>query len=228
MPSGRFTAPAILALAAFAVIVSTRHAAAAPQFIDWLSFTPSSSPGAGDGSAVGTLNFGGDIVNVTYAGDVYSGGGLTTTASDNAPYYSNPGLYSPSTLLTDNISNDGGENKVHSLTFDRAVTNPRFHVASMGNPGLTVDWVFDTDFSVVSGTISRPAPFTLRGTEDNGSIQFTGDFTHLSWTTPVFENTTGFQFTVDAIAVPEPGSAVLLLIGVAACAAMRWQKGNQV
>lgn len=206
-PFGLFT---LVLLAA--IFASTSFEARGQQFIDWISFTPSTSPGAGDGSAVGILNFGGDIVNVSYAGDVYSGGGLTTTANNDAPYYGN-GNYDPSTPLTDNISNDGGANNVHTLTFDRAVTNPRFHVASMGQPGLTVDWVFNQDFSVVSGTVSRPLANTLRGQEDNGSIQFTGDFTSLSWTTPIFENTTGFQFTVDAIAiVPEPASLGLFAI----------------
>src|SRR5437870_2274781 len=103
-------------------------ATAAPMYVDWTSFTPSSSSGAGDGSAIGVLNFSGDIVNVSYSGDVYSGGGLTTTVSDNAPYYANAGLYNPAAPgFTDNISNDGGANKVHTLIFDRPVTNPHFH-----------------------------------------------------------------------------------------------------
>jgi hypothetical protein len=203
------TGAAIAAVAWMASVVQ-----ATPLYVDWTSFTPSSSSGAGDGSAVGILDFDGDIVHVSYAGDVYSGGGLTTTVSDHAPYYSNPGLYSPASPgLTDNISNDGGADSVHTLTFDRPVTNPHFHVVSMGQPGLTVDWVFNHDFTVVSGTVSRSAPNTLRGAEQNGSINFVGDFTQISWTTPIFENTTGFQFSVDAIAIPEPATMALFAVG---------------
>jgi hypothetical protein len=189
-----------------------RQAFADAAYVDWTSFTPSSSSGAGDGSAIGTLTFGSQTVNVSYTGDVYSGGGLTTTVNNDVNYY-NSGNYTPAAANTDNISNDGGASNIHTISFDQPVVNPHFHVVSMGAPGNTVDWVFNSDFTVLSGTISRPAPNTLRGTEDNGSIGFIGTFTSISWQTPVFENTTGFEFSVDAIAVPEPGGLVLLLIG---------------
>jgi hypothetical protein len=200
--------------AAFAAFCICYQARGDVQYVDWTSFTPSSSSGAGDGSAVGTLTFGSQVVHVSYSGDVYSGGGLTTTVNNNAPYYSSSN-YTPPISLTDNISNDGGANNVHTISFDVPVVNPHFHVASMGAPGTTVDWVFNFDFTVLSGTISRPAAMTLRGTEDNGTIGFIGTFTSISWTTPVFENTTGFQFSVDDVA-PEPGTYVLLALGGAA------------
>ena len=202
----------VFAMALFALC---QQAQADATYVDWTSFTPSSSSGAGDGSAVGILTFGSQTVNVFYSGDVYSGGGLTTTTSDNVGYYSSSN-YTPPIAATDNISNDGGANNIHTISFDVPVVNPHFHVVSMGAPGTTVDWVFDSDFTVLSGTISRPAPNTLRGTEDNGSIGFIGTFSSISWQTPVFENTTGFQFSVDDVAVPEPATFALLAVGFVA------------
>lgn len=195
------------------MLAAARHASAAAQYVDWTSFTPSSMSGAGDGSAVGTLTFGSQTVNVSYSGDVYSGGGLTTTVNNDVFYYSS-GNYTPSAGPTDNISNDGGANNIHTISFDLPIVNPHFHVVSMGAPGTVVDWVFDHDFTVLSGSISRPAANTLRGEEQNGSIGFEGVFTSISWQTPVYENTTGFQFSVDDVApVPEPGSLALLAMG---------------
>jgi hypothetical protein len=204
-----------------------QQALAQAVYVDWQSFTPSSSSGAGDGSATGILVFGSQVVNVFYTGDVYSGGGLTTTVNDDAPYYSSSN-YTPPIALTDNISNDGGANNVHTISFDLPVVNPHFHVVSMGAPGITVDWVFNFDFTVLSGTISRPAPNTLRGTEDGGSIGFIGTFSSISWTTPVFENTTGFQFSVDNVAVPEPGTLALLAAGAVVALFARYRKNGRL
>jgi len=211
--------------AAFVTFCICQQAQADVQYVDWISFTPSSSSGAGDGSATGTLTFDSQVVHVSYSGDIYSGGGLTTTVNNDAPYYGS-GNYTPPISLTDNISNDGGANNVHTISFDLPVVNPHFHVASMGAPGTTVDWVFNFDFTVLSGTISRSAANTLRGTEDNGTIGFIGTFTSISWTTPVFENTTGFQFSVDDV-VPEPGTYALLALGGAALF-VRYRKTGRV
>ncbi|HJT81779.1 MAG TPA: hypothetical protein VJ719_11310 [Chthoniobacterales bacterium] len=185
------------------LIGTVQHLQAVAVYVDWTSFTPSSSSGAGDGSAIGTLTFGPTVVNVSYSGDVYSGGGVTTTVNDDVAYYSTPN-YTPPIALTDNISNDDGANNVHTIAFDLPVVNPHFHVFSLGAPGTPVDWVFDSDFAVLSGNISRSSANTLSGEESYGSIGFTGVFTSISWTTPIFENTTGFQFSVDDVAPPPP------------------------
>lgn len=197
---------------ALAALALSHQAQAQAEYVDWTSFTPSSMSGEGDGSAVGVLVFGSQTVNVFYTGDVYSGGGLTTTVNNDVPYYSSSN-YTPPIALTDNISNDGGENKTHTISFDVPVVNPHFHVVSMGQGGIPVEWVFNFDFTVLSGTITRPSANTLRGAEDNGTIGFTGVFTSISWQTPIFENTTGFQFSVDDV-VPEPGTYALLAVGV--------------
>ncbi len=70
-----------------------------------------------------------------------------------------------------------------------------------------------------TGTAAKSSPsagqYALTGTsgEPHGLIKFTGTFSSLSWTSNSNENWYGFTV---AAAVPEPGSASLLILGLAA------------
>jgi len=59
---------------------------------------------------------------------------------------------------------------------------------------------------------------TVYGVEGNGTVQFKGTFTSISWTNPVYENWYGFDVGVAGVAaaVPEPETYALMLAGLAA------------
>ena len=63
---------------------------------------------------------------------------------------------------------------------------------------------------------------TVSGREGNGTVQFMGTYSSLSWTNPVYENWYGFNVGI-AAAVPEPQAMRLMLPGllVVALAAAR-------
>ena len=54
------------------------------------------------------------------------------------------------------------------------------------------------------------------GTEGDGTVQFIGTFTSISWTNPVAEDWYGFNVGVAGVAaaVPEPGEMGMLLAGL--------------
>lgn len=203
----------IAAALALGVAIAAPSAAVA-AFVDWTSFTPSGS-GQGNGSAQGTLTFGADVINVSYAGGVYSGGG-TTTSTTGVGYYASCATYTPCIAVTDNIANDGGAGVRHTVTFSSAVLNPHFHIFSMGQAGIAIDWTFDDALTILSGTITNPSGNVVHGAESHGTVEFLGEFTQLSWVSSGFENTTNFTISADQVrtAVPEPGSLLLLGLGL--------------
>ena len=50
------------------------------------------------------------------------------------------------------------------------------------------------------------------GLEGNGTLQFNGTFTSLTWTNPQYEYWYGF--TVGAAGVPEPATWAMMLVGL--------------
>jgi len=119
----------------------------------------------------------------------------------------------------------GSEAQVDRITFSRAVVDPVFSIWSLGQAGNTASFHFigATPVFVAGGagaeyggsaiTVSGNDVF---GTEGNGTVQFIGTYTSISWTNPVGENWYGFDVGVAGVAaaVPEPGSTGMLLAGL--------------
>jgi len=115
----------------------------------------------------------------------------------------------------------------YSLMFSQAVVNPVMALLSVGQGGLHVRYSFDQAFDVINsgaghwggagtGSLFEEAGNVLLGIEGHGVIQFTGTFTELTWRTNPGENWHGFQVGIAGVAdVPEPGTLVLLAIGLA-------------
>jgi hypothetical protein len=81
--------------------------------------------------------------------------------------------------------------------------------------------VFNAPFTIEAGGPSAEygggplggAPPVVTGNEANGTIQFHGTFTSLSFTNPQSENWYGFAVGVEGVAVPEPASWALMILG---------------
>jgi len=188
---------------------SSAHAA----LIDWTFWS-----GSGPGTAVGTAG----TVGVLYTGEIQlldpNYPSWTPTSSyvggvvGNAP---------PQAGGIIQLFGGGGANaQVDTITFSHAVTDPVMAIWSLGQGGDTAEFDFAQPYSIQAGGPSAEYGGTsivvclsggVCGTEGNGTIEFLGTFTQLSWTNPVFENWYGF--TVGVAATPLPSTWTMLIAG---------------
>ena len=133
---------------------------------------------------------------------------------------------------------DGGAGTpTDTITFSHAVTNPVFAIWSLGQGGVDASFNFiNAPFTIQAGgpsaeyagqTITSSGD-VVYGVEGNGTIQFNGTFTQISWTNPVYEHWYGF--TVGS-AVPEPSTWAMMILGflgIGFLAYRRKQNGPQL
>jgi hypothetical protein len=133
----------------------------------------------------------------------------------------------------------GGTTSVDTITFSKPVVNPVMAIWSLGAPGTTASFNFTASepFTIESGGPSAEFggsaifvcsgnSLAVCGTEGNGTIQFQGTFSTISWTNPAFENYYGFTIGAPSSTsvVPEPASVLLVASGLAGVLRLRWRK----
>jgi hypothetical protein len=204
---------------------------------DWTAGTAGANS-----TAVGTMTFAGpQVVVVNYSGEIY---GIQTTCGTDywtpTATYDAPGISRPTGC--DMIQLVGGANTgLHTLSFSQPLVNPFFAVLSLGG-GNAASYNFNAPFDIVSqgagyfgggpASLTELAGDILSGQEGNGTIQFQGTYSSISWTVPNGE--TWHAFTVGAAGVgtlqstvPEPSTVALLgigMVGVGAVARRRTRK----
>ncbi len=204
------------ALAAAALAASgLGHAAT----IDWNTWSSNSA---------GSISTASGPISVTYSGEMsgqyadYPSWGPSATFADgtivaNAPVAANG--------IVRLIGGGGGAAVVDTVTFSQAVVNPVFSIWSLGQGGDTASFHFigATPVFVAGGPGAEYGGSSITvsgndvlGTEGDGTVQFIGTFTSLSWTNPVAEDWYGFDVGVAGVAaaVPEPGSMGMLVAGL--------------
>lgn len=197
---------------------------AAAGTITWTTWT-SATTGLTTGSAMGTIG----TVDVTYSGDVYNfyktypswkpASTYTGGAVGNAP--------SPNNI----IGLTGGPNTgTETITFSVPVVDPVMAIWSLGAGGAPAQFVFTASepFSIVAGgpsaeyggssiTTGGTCPaHAICGREGNGTIQFDGTYSSLTWTNPLYEGWYGFDLGIAGVATPPsttPELPSLLLLG---------------
>jgi hypothetical protein len=117
-----------------------------------------------------------------------------------------------------------------TITFSRPVTDPVMAIWSLGQNGDTAEFDFTSNepFTIQAGgpsneygggTITQIGN-NVYGAEGNGTIQFDGTYSSISWTTPVFENwygfTAGIEGVADSVPLPTPLWSGITLIGLVA------------
>ena len=187
--------------------------------IDWNTWASNSA---------GSISTTSGPISVTYRGEMsgwYSGypsWGPSATFADgtivaNAPVAANG--------IVRLIGGGGGDAVVNTVSFSQSVVNPVFSIWSLGQGGNTASFHFlgATPVFVAGGPGAEYGGSSISvsgndvfGTEGDGTVQFIGTFTSLSWTNPVAENWYGFDVGVAGVAgvVPEPGSMGMLMAGL--------------
>jgi len=215
-----------IALCLFAVIPASAGT------IDWVNWTASTNgnPGSASGTAGST--------GVTYLGEVdnlfhgYPSWGPVGTFNggtiSNAPPSAN-GI----------VQLSGGGTIVDTITFATPVTNPVMAIWSLGQGGVNARFDFPgtQPFTIQSGgpsneyggssifTVGCTVSDAVCGIEGNGTIQFNGTFSSLTWTNPVYEYWYGFTVGVpQSTATPEPASMLLLISGLGGLGLLRFRR----
>ena len=209
--------------AALALVLGAVAAPAQADTVYWTAWT--SKTFGTPGSAAGTITMPGGTISVRYTGEIVSrsdqgnwsqfAGTYTSAAVDNYP-----------TPIGVSIQLVGGNPSiVDTITFSSAVHNPVMAIQSLGSSD-TAKYVFAQPFVLLSqgsghwggGAASMSVSgTTLIGNEGNGTIQFLGDYTSISWTVPDGENY--HMFTIGA-PVPEPETYAMMLAGLGALGAV--------
>ena len=70
---------------------------------------------------------------------------------------------------------------------------------------------------------------TVGGVEGNGTVQFLGTFTSLTWTNPQYENWYGFDVGFESVAaVPELSTWAMLIFGFAGLGFMAHRRKSKL
>ena len=112
-----------------------------------------------------------------------------------------------------------------TVTFSHAVTDPILAIWSLGQGGIEASYQFTAaePFAIESGgpsaeyggsSIYLCGTDAVCGQEGNGTIQFSGTYTSITWTNPTFEDWYGFTVGVPHASVPEPGTIAVFGVGL--------------
>jgi len=220
------------AAALTAALISATPASA--SVIYWTQWTSSTIGDPAGGTAAGTISALG--TDVDYSGEVdsprsdgaYPSWQPATTYSGGM--VSNPPLTSGGYIIL-----TGGDAVVDTITFSNPVVDPVMAIWSLGNASTTASFVFQTTQPITiesggpsaeyGGTSITQIGNTIYGEESNGTIEFHGTFTQISWTSTA-ELYKGYDFTVGVPAVPEPASFSLLALTGVGLLARRRQRAS--
>lgn len=147
------------------------------------------------------------------------------------PTWSSASTWADGTILSNGPTQNnnvmqifGGSPNVNTLSFSQPVIDPVLAIWSLGSVVQgPASFVFNgyNPQNIVGGPSSEYggnplvlSGVTVSGIEGNGSIQFLGTYSSLSWTNPQFEDFYGFNVGVVGV-VPEPSALMLAVVCLA-------------
>lgn len=185
-----------------------------------------------------------DSVGVTFA---IAGTGSLDNLVSNYPLYAPTTTFADGTLVNNPpvsadgiIQLQGGNTNVNTITFSKPVVNPVMAIWSLGAAGTPAQFDFinatpvfvsggpSVEYGGSSITISGN---DVLGSEGNGTVQFIGTFTSLSWTNPKSEFWYGFDVGIagvgSSVGAPEPSTLALFSIALVPLVATFWRRGRR-
>lgn len=173
-------------------------------------------------------------VGVTYTGDVafaQLNNSGTYWYTDASQAYGSGSEYLSATVSNTPLKSDmialASDGYVNTLTFASPVVNPVMLLVSLGQTPVHTTYHFNTPFSILSdgpgwwggpGTLLNSGGSTLVGIEGDGTIQFHGSFSSISWTTSSQEYWNGFTIGT----VPDSGMTLTMLgVSIAGLSVLR-------
>lgn len=212
-----------------AALVSLGFATAANATV-WTIWSDSYTIGLTGAKATGAL--GG--VTVSYDGEINKG--ITNPACGGIcfgyPSWTPASTYADGTVVTSapppadgTIQLVGGAGtSLDTITFSTPVTDPVIAIWSLGRKGTTAEFVFsagDTPVFVAGGKSTEyggepiiVSGNTVGGQEGNGTVEFVGTYTSISFKTPEKEGWYGFTVGL-ASAIPESSTWTMFPLGFA-------------
>jgi hypothetical protein len=190
--------------------------AARGEVVDWTQWTSNTST-----TATGFIAELG--INVSFTGEIT---GYTQTGGGGANYWTPTSTYTSSQVSTVPTTNGVimliGTAPVYTISFSQPIIDPAMDIATLGSLSQTAAWQFNAPFTLVSsgpglltgpsggGTIEQYPNNLLEGAEGDGTIQFLGTYSSITWTVPLPEYFSGFTVGAARLApVPEPGTFIL-------------------
>ncbi len=185
----------------------------------------------------GQIFSGNDVINVTYSSADYH------DVIYGTPSWAPTSTWADGTILDNGMDQYhnvimlfGGSQTVNTLSFSQAVIDPVIAIWSLGSvvqgpasfvfTGYNPQLVVGGPSSEYGGSPLSLSGVTVSGVEGNGSVQFIGNYTSISWTNPQFEDFYGFNVGILGV-VPEPSSYLLAALGVVGLWIGRSRRGSE-
>jgi hypothetical protein len=173
----------------------------------------------------GTMPVGSQNVAVTYASADFHDVILAYPSWNPVSTWADGTLLSNGPTQNNNVMRIfGGTTNVNTLSFSQPVVDPVLAIWSLGSSvqgpasfvftGLNPQNIVGGPNSEFGGNALTLSGVTVSGVEGNGSIQFLGTYSSISWTNPQYEDYYGFNVGVTGV-VPEPTAMLLALACVA-------------
>lgn len=206
----------ILGLALSLLLVTGPSAKASP--VTWVTWTSVNlgNPGSASGMIGG--------IGVSYSGQSFNGGNVTWLPNGSWT----GGIVGNGPSINSFIGLTGGSGThTETVTFSSPVRDPVLAIWSLGQVGIPAEFLFNSNepLTVEAGGASAQygggslytggscPTYAVCGAEGNGTIQFDGTFSSITWTNPLYEDWYAFDIGVPDPPNPTPEPPTLLLLG---------------